>query len=140
MRDTHSKTLIALITSLLMFFSASVMANSEVQLDASFVVVSSTSDANGSNTIDMQVTLSNTSAVDLLNLRMEIIDNELITDIVSSVILIDSLNVNSSATVDLVVRSTMPADMLSNGVSLMLTGEALDTSSQAHAVIAGGTL
>lgn len=140
MRDTHSKALIAFVTSLLMFFSANVMADGEVVLDASYVVVSTAGDANGSNTINMQVTLNNNSAIDLLNIQLELIDNDVITDIESSVISIDSLNVNSSTTVDLVIHSTMPADMLSSGLPLQLSGNALDTASQTRAVIARGAL
>ena len=124
--------IISMLTGLVMaVFMVTATANNGVQITANHQVVSSIADGYGLNAITIEITLNNQSPTDLNSLRLELMEEEDLMLFDTPDILIDNLVSGTSSTVSWTVNSPLSADMLSN---LTLTGDALDSSGQTHAI------
>ena len=118
--------ILTLITGLFLNVAA---ADTNVVINATRSVVSSSDEGGGLNTITLAVTINNTSTVDLTNLNLELMPNRMQLNIDSPTLVVSSLAAGSSTTVNWTIESSMSADMLGGSMALpmILVGQGADS-------------
>ena len=122
------KIMSAILTGVLASLSiTTALAGTNVLFGGSHRVLSSVDDGNGLNTITLEITLNNTSGIDLNNLSLDLVPDRTIVIVDPTPLTVASLNAGASTTVNWTLHSPMPPDLLDSGIPLTLVGGASDS-------------